>query len=244
MSGPTSVWYNPAAAAVLTGEAGPASITNAGAIAAAEAFGSASIQPRVDPAALASSEAIGAPVVSIAHAITGAGAIASVEATGSPALTLTVEPAALASSEAIGAPSTRLTVAPGAIVSAEQVGVPSAQPRLAPGAIAGAEAFGSPTLSDPNAPYSITAAGGFYDKETFGTPSVSVQSAASGGAKRPRFQWLDSPPWPARPQYLLDINLKDAGDIISEERFGVPRISFVRDPGTRRSEEELWRLAA
>lgn len=84
------------------------SITNAGGIVSAQAFGTPSVSPRLSPTGIPSAEAFGVPSVSVrldligipgaeafgsptltvAYEITGAGGIVSAEAFGSPVVTL------------------------------------------------------------------------------------------------------------------------------------------------------------
>lgn len=100
---------------------GAASITGAGQIAGAEAFGGAALAPAISAAGVASAEAFGQPAVSVAAAIVAAG-VAGAEAFGAPVVAAGVAAAGIASAEASGQPAVAATVAAAGVASAEAFG--------------------------------------------------------------------------------------------------------------------------
>jgi hypothetical protein len=117
--------------AVVTYEADTAqSISGAGAIASAEAFGTPTVTPgavTVHPSGIASAEAFGTPTI-IHAALLAPSGIASAEAFGTPTVTLgavILGPSGIASAEAFGTPTVTVgivTVGPSGIASAEAFG--------------------------------------------------------------------------------------------------------------------------
>jgi hypothetical protein len=149
--------------------AGTVSITGAGAIGTAEAFGSTTVTPGAvtitGAGAIASEEAFGSAVVSAGTTVvTGVGAIASAEAFGTAQLDLGVTGAgAIASAETFG----------DTVVSQGQIVVSGV------GNIATAEAFGTATLV-PGAVSITGTVGAIASAEAFGTAQLDLDVSGAG----------------------------------------------------------------
>lgn len=185
------------------------SITAAGAVASAEAFGTAKVNQNIAGAgAIASVEAFGTAKVNLSVAPTG---ITSAEAFGAPTVLIpqTVSPSSIASAEAFGTSRVNLNiVSAGAIASTEAFGTARANLSIAPSAVASAEAFGTAQINQ-----AITAAG-IASAEAFGTAKINQSIAATGIASEGAF---GSP--------KLNLSIVGAGTISSEEAFGSPTVS-------------------
>lgn len=144
-------------------------ISNLGAIASGEAFGSPAISLDVSPSGIASAEAFGTPSVSldVQHAgipseeafgtptiapalppidISDLGGVASAEAFGTPSFALSLGFVGIPSEEAFGNPILELTLALQGILSAEAFGNAAISLNVDFVGIASEEAFGIPTF--------------------------------------------------------------------------------------------------
>lgn len=148
---------------------GTATVTGAGNIASAEAFGTAVLSPR--------------------FAVSGAGGIASAEAFGTAVLTnrATVSPGGVASAEAFGTAviTWRTLVSPGGITSGEAFGtavVTSDSSRLINGAggITSAEAFGTAVVTWRT----LVSPSGIASGEAFGSATVTSDLPAASGKRQ------------------------------------------------------------
>jgi hypothetical protein len=206
-------------------------VSNAGGIASAEAFGTPTLalgRTIASAGAIASAEAFGVPTLALGLTITSAGAIASAEAFGTAIVsggasgTLS-NAGAIASAEAFGVPTLAAGVTVnnvGAIASAEAFGAPALALGAAisnAGAITSAEAFGVPSLIIGA---TITNAGAIPSAEAFGLPTTSGATSATlinVGA-------IASAEAFGTPTLALGATLSNAGAIASAEAFGVPSI--------------------
>ncbi|MCI0430771.1 MAG: hypothetical protein L0210_09565 [Rhodospirillales bacterium] len=175
-------------------------ISGAGGIATAEAFGSGKVNLSAAPSAIVSAEAFGAAKLNLAAA--GAGNIASAEAFGSGKVNLAATPSAIASAEAFGTAKLNLAL-------------------TGAGAIASAEALGTPIVSTPGGAQTLSGAGGIASAEAFGTAAISAAQAAAGAgpAIGPRIIFVSS----RAPQAQA---LGPAG-IGSAEAFGIAAVTSI-----------------
>ena len=111
------------------------SITGAGQIAGAQAFGGVALAPQVAAAGVASAEAFGQPTVAPVSVIDAAG-ISSAEAFGAPAVSAGVAAAGIVSAEAFGAAVVGAVVAAAGVASAEALGQPGVAATIATEGIA------------------------------------------------------------------------------------------------------------
>lgn len=176
-------------------------ISDAGAIASAEAFGTPKMVGTILAAgAIASAAAVGSPILQ--GTVQGLTGIATAEALGEPALVGKLKPGAIASIEAIGTALLRGAVqgitgiastealgvpallqiiqAAGGIASAEALGAAILRGTINPGGIASAEAFGTAEVAEPAATI-IQEAGGILSAEAIGEPKLKGTVLAAGG---------------------------------------------------------------
>lgn len=171
---PPAPWTSDALYGLLgvqqAGAAGATTITDAGAIASAVAFGAAQLNLRIFSGAISSLEACGTPTTRFAIApaeittaqafgaasvgfSTTAASIGSAEAFGTPSVAFQLAPAAIASTEAWGSAQLNLRIFIGGIGTSETAGAPTvlqASPQtIEADAIAGAEAFGGASIGEP-----------------------------------------------------------------------------------------------
>lgn len=193
------------------------SVSSAGGIASAEAFGTPTITVGISPSGITSGEAVGTQAVQ-AH-LTNISGIASVEAVGTPTVGGSITPAGIASSEAFGTPTITVGIASGAIASAEAVGSPTIQAAVAvAGGIASTEAFGAPVMTLAVNPASVGSG------EALGSPALSVEVAGVGNIVSA--EAFGEP----NVSTTSPVNLTDAGNIASAEAFGTPILSVALAP--------------
>lgn len=228
---------------IFPAAAGGGTITGAGNIASAEAFGSATVVPgvvTVTPTGIASAEAFG--TAQINQTISGAGNIASAEAFGSstvvPGVVAITGAGDIASAEAFGdaavsAGGSFITGA-GDIASAEAFGsatvLPGAVTIIGAGGIVSAEAFGSAALG-----LYLLGAGGIVSAEAFGSAAVQLGTLTITGAGNiASGEAFGDALIPGGASYILG-----AGNIASGEAFGpVPLIPQNYTPTARILEVE------
>ncbi len=227
---PASPWTSAdwlVAGGMVQEEAGAAAqtIVSAGAIATAQAFGSAQINFRIFPGAIASLGAFGTATTkfnvvpggittaqafgtaSVGFRITTA-AIGSVEAFGTPSVAFRLATSAIASLEAWGSAQLNLRVLASGIGAAESAGtaaVLQASPQtIAVDAIAGGESFGALFIGEP--------------------PQEQLFFPPPAGRARPERPLPPRAPAIARPRRLGAIGAPTA------EAFGGPELSISRAP--------------
>lgn len=198
--------YVPPATGALT-------ISGAGGIATAEAFGSPQLNFALTLTGIATAEAFGSPTMVLY--VAGAGAIATAEAFGSPALHFTIGLTGITSAEAFGSPTMTIYVdGAGGIATAEAFGTPDVAPTtsVALTGIATAEAFGSPSL------HFTLGLAGIASAEAFGVPVLTLYVASVGGiATSEAFGVPDVAP---------TTSVALAG-IATAEAFGSPSLAFT-----------------
>ena len=221
---------------------GAASITGAGNIASATAFGSGVVSVEISSAGIASGEAIGQPTVSTtvaAQNIVDAGGIASGAAVGAATLSAGVLAAGIASSESVGASVVSVAISSTGIASAGAIGSASVSAGVVATGIASGEAEGQPSVS-----VGITATG-ISSLESLGQPalSVAIVSAEISSAEalgQPTITavsgatiyavGIDSAETlghPAITAVTPHQNIVDAGGITNQEGFGNPALSLT-----------------
>jgi hypothetical protein len=185
-------------------------VSNAGSIASAEAFGAPTLalgKTITSTGAIASAEAFGVPTLALGLTITSAGAIVSAEAFG----TATVS----------GGASGTISNA-GGIASAEAFGVPTLAAGVAVsnvGAIASAEAFGTPALAFGA---TISNAGAIASAEAFGVPSLIIGATIIGAGAIPSAEAFGLPTTSG----ATTATLSNVGAIASAEAFGTPTLAL------------------
>jgi len=209
MSAPTGQQYSILAVEVKgTAGGGSASITGAGAIASAQAFGgatlspsvlptgvtsaqafgSATLSPSVLPTGVASAQAFGSPSLGWNALLMGVGGISSTEAIGAPSLLVAVAPSGVTSAQAFGGAGVSLSVAATGVGTGEAFGQPNltwgvlAQNLVDVGGISSAQAFGQPTLTWGVLAQNLVGVGGISSTGAVGSPSLPVAIAPSGVA--------------------------------------------------------------
>lgn len=154
----------------VTQSASTPSVSAVGAIASAEAFGTANLRRILAAVAISSAEAFGTAKLQGYARVTG---VASAEAHGSQTARRVLAPVGIASAEAVGTPRfTRISVS--GIASAEAFGTTAVRRSLATVGIATAEAHGTQTVRRS------LAAAGISTAEAFGTTTVLRLLAALG----------------------------------------------------------------
>lgn len=153
---------------------------DASSIVSSVAFGLPSAQARLDPAGIATNEAFGLATLTLRIDVSG---IASSVAFGTASAQANITATGIASSVALGEPivDTSTILRPTAIASSVAFGLPSAQARVDPAGIATNEAFGLATLTlrlDP---------AGIASSIAFGTTSAQANIAATGIASSVAF---------------------------------------------------------
>lgn len=164
-------------------------VSGAGAIASAEAFGTAQLNFTLLASGIASAEAFGTLGASFQVPLTG---IPSGEAFGTAKLNFTLAPSGIASGEAFGTPSVVKTIAASGIVTAEAFGAPTVLPTytITAAGIASSEAFGAAAVVQPLLPQTLLP-GGIASAEAFGAavviaPLTPTQAVGIGQGDGPR----------------------------------------------------------
>lgn len=211
-------------------------ITGAGNIASAEAFGAPSLAAVVSPASVASAEAIGAPIV--VASVVPAG-VPTAEAFGAPAIAAQIAPAGLSSAEAIGSAQLAAVVSTAGVATAEAFGAPVIGASIVAAGIASAEAIGQPALA------ANVQTSGISSAEAFGQPTVGGAAAADiFGASIASAEAFGSPALAAvvqpagvataeaigQPTVGSAAALVDVAGIPSAEAFGTPALAVVVAP--------------
>jgi len=205
-------------------------ISDVGAIASAEAFGTPKANLNLAPSAIASLEAIGAPQLNFLLALAG---VASGEAFGTPKVSLgfTLFPdgitsleafgasivagplilTGISSGEAIGSPAMVISISAIGIASEEAVGEPKLNLTLFPAGIATAEALGIPQLN------LVVFPSGAESGEAFGVLIIAGPLILTGIESEEAF---------GSAAVSLGLTLLPSG-IPSEEAVGTPVVKFV-----------------
>jgi hypothetical protein len=217
------------------------SITGAGAIATAEAFGTGQLDHKLSgagaiataeavstgdkvnhgltPTGIASAEAFG--VAKVNHGLSSAGGIATAAAFGTPTVQLKLVPVGIASGEVFGTAKLNHILTAVGIASGEALGTPAVQLILQAVGIASVEAFGTPAVSLAT----VIAVSSIPSAEAFGTPAVVLVVDATGIPSEEDFG-----------DFLVvqNFTINDAGDIATQEAFGtITMYQFfdIRPPG-------------
>src|SRR3990167_5393690 len=177
-------------------------LTNAGNIASAEAIGSPVASVAVSSASIVSAEALGLAVLSVNLTASG---IAGAEAFGSPTVSTDAyisNAGGIAGAEALGQAALSVSLSASGISAADAYGTPDLSPDLSTAGVASEEAFGTGSL------WAEVSVSGLPSEETFGTPTVSI-----------------------------DVFLTDAGGIASAEAIGTAELAILVEPAGILSEE-------
>jgi len=180
-------------------------ISSAGNIASAEAFGTLQVNLKAEPSGIESGEALGSPQANLRAEPSG---IASAEALGSPQANLNLSVVAIASGEAFGTTALKIYLLPSAIESGEAFGTAKIGDVLGPTGIESGEAFG-----DVDIDFELLMTG-IESAEAFGTSALKIYIISAGIASGEAFGTA-----------LLGSILSLAG-IVSEEAFGDIDIQF------------------
>lgn len=192
---------------------GAQTISNAGAIPSAEAFGTSKLNLKLAPTGIATGEAFGNPQLNLKVFPTG---VATQEAFGTAKLVLALLPTGIPTLEAFGAPQLNFKVFPTGVVSEEVFGNPKIIIFVNPSGLASAEAFGIPTIS--SGVQFISNAGAIASLEAFGISNLNLQVSPSGVATMEAF---------GNPK--LNLNILPIG-IVSSETFGAAKIILYLAP--------------
>lgn len=175
-------WDDFGGGTIVTG--GATQVTGVGAIASAEAFGTAKIRRWLGPGAVSTGEAFGAAALRRLLAAVG---VASGEQFGTPRLVRWVGPGGTASLEAFGRPTILggiqgiSVTGAGAIGSLEAFGTPALRRILAAAAIGSGEAFGTAKTVRFLGPAGVASA------QSLGSPKLLRRLAAAGVASAEAF---------------------------------------------------------
>ncbi len=155
-----------------SGETAVQTISEAGAIASLEAFGTHQLNFTIFPSGIASLESIGTAI--LAGPITVSG-IASLEAFGTHRLDFTILPSGITSLEAFGTHIISITISPTGIASLEAFGTHRLDFTITITGITSLEAFGTAIAAGP-----ITVDTGIASLEAFGTHRLDFTMLPSG----------------------------------------------------------------
>jgi hypothetical protein len=183
-------------------------------IATAGAFGAPTLRATAAPAGVASAGAFGSPTISQAAATLSPSGIATAAAFGSPTISqaaATLSPASIATAGAFGTPATAPRLDPAGVGSGQAFGAPTLAVSLAPAGIGSAEAFGTPTATSSG----TIAAAGIASAEAFGSPTLAARLAPAGIAGAEAF---------GNAVVTSSGTLAPAG-VASAEAFGAPTVS-------------------
>jgi hypothetical protein len=162
---------------------GAASISGAGQIASAEAFGTSVLLLQVSVAGLATGEGIGSVAISGAIA---AGGVTSLEAMGSPAFATAIIAAGIANAEAFGQPNVGIAAqeiaGAGNVGSAEALGQPALTVSIEAAGTDSAEAIGRASLLVAIAAASISTTEAIGQPDVGGDPAQEITSAGIADA--------------------------------------------------------------
>ena len=187
--------------------AAPQTISSAGAIASAEAFGTHKVNFKLDPSGIATAEAFGTLKASFKLEPS---AIASLEAFGTPSVGLRVlSPSSITSLETFGLSIVAGPIIATGIVSLEALGSPQLNLKITASAITSLEAFGTAKVNFTLSPSSIASA------EAFGTPQLNLKITVSGITSSEAFGTA------------IVAGPIIASGIASAEAFGTPQLNFI-----------------
>ena len=197
-------------------------LTNAGNIASAEAIGSPVASVAVSSASIVSAEALGLAVLSVNLTASG---IAGAEAFGSPTVSTDAyisNAGGIAGAEALGSPELAVDLSATGVTTGEAIGQAALSVSLSASGISAADAYGTPDLS----PDLSTA--GVASEEAFGTGSLWAEVSVSGLPSEETF---------GTPTVSIDVFLTDAGGIASAEAIGTAELAILVEPAGILSEE-------
>ena len=234
----------------------PQTISSAGAIASAEAFGSHQVNLHLALSAIVSTEAFGSHKINFKLEPSG---IATAEVFGTAKFTLFILPSSIASVEAFGTAKLSSKLSPSAIASLEDFGTPVVAGPIIAESIASLEAFGTAQLNLTIYPSSIVSAEtfgtaqlnlklsvtGIVSVEAFGTPQLNLKITVSGITSSEAFGTaivagpiIASGIASAEAFGTAQLNLKiTISGIVSSEAFGTPTLTLFILPSSIASVE-------
>jgi len=181
------------------------SISEAGAIASLEAFGSHQLNLKLEPSSIVSLEVFGSISMGVLLQPSG---IASLEAFGTAIVAGPLTVSSIASLETFGTAQLNLTIYPFTIIMSEEFGIPGILGALTISGIASLEAFGAVVIAGP-----VTCEG-IVSIEEFGLVVVTGPLTLTGVASLEAFgslvvMGLAVPPVPMRLGYILELHDSD-----------------------------------